>query len=242
MDFTKDRRLVSLSVLMPVYNEREHLRDIVQKVLAGPLVRQLVIVDDGSTDGSKEIAEGLAREQDRVQVLCHRRNRGKGAAIRTGLGACNQDLVIIQDADLEYDPSDYGALVEPIEQGRADAVFGSRFLARSDVAGQSLAHRLANRLLTGLSNRLTGLALTDVETCYKCFKKNALDDVALEQARFGIEIELTAKLVAAGCLIEEVPIRYRGRTRDEGKKIGFADGLEAVWCILKYRPVTRLKL
>ncbi len=220
---------------MPVFNEREHLRDIAQRVLASPLVGQLVIVDDGSTDGSKEIADGLGRQQPRVCVLCHHRNRGKGAAIRTGLGACREDLVIIQDADLEYDPLDYGALVGPIERGRADAVFGSRFLAQSDASGQSPVHRWANRLLTGLSNRLTGLALTDVETCYKCFAKSALDDVSLEQSRFGIEIELTAKLAAAGCRIEEVPIRYRGRTRDQGKKIGFKDGLEAMWCILKYR-------
>ncbi|MDD5309232.1 MAG: glycosyltransferase family 2 protein [Deltaproteobacteria bacterium] len=224
-----------LSVVMPVYNERATIRAIVERVLASPHVAQLVVVDDFSNDGTREIARGMARADGAVKVLLHDANRGKGAAIRTGLAHCTGDCVVIQDADLEYDPSDYGSLVAPLEEGRADAVFGSRFSGPATGSARLRAMRLVNRALTALSNAFTGLSLTDMETCYKCFTRDVARRLAITQDRFGVEPEITARLAAMGCRVVEVPVGYFPRGYAEGKKIGVKDALEAVLCIWRYR-------
>jgi glycosyltransferase involved in cell wall biosynthesis len=217
-----------LDVLMPVFNENGTLREIAARVLAQGRVARLIAVDDGSTDGTGAALDELARTDGRVLVLRHPVNRGKGAAIRTGLARVEADAVVIQDADLEYDPEQYGALLGPLEAGEADAVFGSRYLGGARPAGQSRRAYLANRLLTFVSNRLTGLGLTDMETCYKCLTREVARSLVLTEDRFGIEPELTARIAAAGFRVREVPIRYRGRDRAAGKKIGPRDGLDAL--------------
>ena len=221
---------------MPVFNEASTIDEILRRVKESPVVREIVVVDDGSTDGTRD---RLAEVRDpKVRVVLHERNRGKGAAVRTGIAEARGDVVVIQDADLEYDPAEYPVLLQPILDGRADAVFGSRFLA-----GPSRVlyyrHRLGNFLLTTLSNLATDLNLTDMETCYKAVKRDLVQSLTLKQDRFGIEPELTAKLARSGARIYEVPISYRGRTYAEGKKIGWKDGLQALWCIWKYGVLHR---
>lgn len=225
---------MKLSVVMPVYNEAASIAEIVRRVLASPLVAELVVVDDASTDGCGAIIDGIAAADARVRVRRHARNRGKGAAVRTGLADLSGDAVVIQDADLEYDPADFEKLLEPIAAGRAEVVFGSRYFGRRRHPNQRAIYYLANRCITFASNRFTGLALTDVESCYKCLRRDVLERLSLAEERFGLEVELTAKVAALGCRILEVPVDYSPRSRAEGKTIGLGDGLEALVCIIRY--------
>lgn len=229
---TEKRTGLKLSVLIPVYNERETIRTVVQRVLATQLHHEVIIVDDASTDGTRDVLLELDQLPG-VRVFLHGYNKGKGAALHTAFEHLTGDVVLIQDADLEYNPADYAALLAPIEAGEADVVFGSRFLknARQD---PSWLHRLGNSALTWLSNRATGLALTDMETCYKVFRRGALRGMVLREKRFGFEPEFTAKLARRKCRFREVPIAYHSRGYDEGKKIHFGDGVRAVYCILRY--------
>ncbi len=230
-----------LSVVMPCYNERETIRDIVALVLSQPFDIELLIVDDGSKDGTRDILAELAVQYPQVRVLLQDKNQGKGAALRRGFQEATGDLVLVQDADLEYDPSDYLRLVEPIVSGKADVVYGSRF------AGQShrvlyFWHSVGNKALTLASNMATDLNLTDMETCYKVFKREVIQSLKLEEDRFGFEPEVTAKLAARRDVrIFEVPISYNGRTYDEGKKIGLKDAFRAVYVISKYGVLTRAR-
>jgi len=225
---------VVLSVVIPVFNEAATLRQIVQRIQALDISTEILIVDDGSTDGSDRIADELARQFENVQLLTHRRNFGKGRALRTGISHATGEYVIVQDADLEYDPNDYGKLLRPLMGGRADAVFGSRFLAGSEHRVLYFRHYLGNRFLTFLSNLTTDLNLTDMESCYKAFRRDLLQSIELEEDRFGIEPEITSKVAKAGARVYEVGISYHGRTYAEGKKIRARDGVWAIWCIVKY--------
>ena len=225
-----------LSVIVPVFNEAETIDEILHQVLASPVVAEVVIVDDGSVDGTRE--KLAAVDDERVRVELHPHNRGKGAAVRTGIALARGRYVVIQDADLEYDPREYPTLLEPMLAGDADAVFGSRFLSGASRV-LYYKHRLGNGFLTFLSNLATDLNLTDMETCYKAVRRDLLQSLTLTQERFGIEPELTSKLARAGARIYEVPISYRGRTYAEGKKIGWRDGLQALWCIWKYGVLHR---
>ena len=231
----------TLSIVIPVYNERGTWRELLARVEAvdlGQVAGRVILVDDCSTDGTREQLEAFAAERPDVVVRFHQVNCGKGAALRTGFTAATGDFVVVQDADLEYDPNDFPALLEPLLAGRADVVYGSRFLNRPPDKGY-LRNYLANRLLTWLSNLTTGLKLTDMETCYKMFRREVLGGIRLEQDRFGFEPEITAKLAGAGVRVVEVPISYAPRTSEEGKKVGLSDGLEAIGCIFRYRPRRR---
>ena len=223
---------LALSVVIPVYNERRTIAEIVRRVQQVGVHHEIVIVDDFSLDGTREVLLELAQEKE-IRVLMHGYNRGKGAALRTAFAELRGDAVLIQDADLEYDPRDYLRLLAPLEQGAADVVYGSRFLenARQD---PSRLHRVGNWLLTWLSNLVTGQQLTDMETCYKVFRRDVLQSIKIEQDRFGFEPEITAKVSHLGYQIQEVPIRYNSRGYEEGKKIGIKDGLNALWCIVRY--------
>lgn len=223
---------LAVSVVIPAFNERATIREIVGRVEQAGLHQEIIIVDDASSDGTTEVLDELANRPG-VRVLRHDANRGKGAALRTAFAEARGDVVLVQDADLEYDPADYPRLLAPIERGEADAVYGSRFLENAD-QDPSRWHRFGNRLLTAASNWLTGARLTDMETCYKVFRRELLDDVPLRQDRFGFEPELTAKLARRGVRIVEVPIRYHSRGYHEGKKIGIRDGINALYCILRY--------
>ena len=224
---------LTVSVVIPVYNERETIAEIVRRVQAVGLHHEIVIVDDYSLDGTREVLLELAKQAD-IRLLLHGYNRGKGAALRTAFAEAQGDVILIQDADLEYDPRDFPQLLAPIRSGEADVVYGSRFLenARQD---PSRLHRWGNRLLTGLSNCMTGQRLTDMETCYKVFRRELLESIEIEQDRFGFEPEFTAKLARQGHRIFEVPIGYCSRGYEEGKKIGLRDACNALWCIAKYR-------
>jgi len=223
-----------LSVVIPCYNERDTIERIVDAVLAAPVAGlEVIVVDDHSQDGTREILR--TRVEPRVaRVIYHERNQGKGAALRSGFAAAGGDLVIVQDADLEYDPQEYPRLIEPILAGKADVVFGSRFSGGSSVRVLYYWHYVGNRLLTTFSNMLTNVNLTDMEVCYKVFRREVLQQIRIEEDRFGFEPEITAKVARLGCRIYEVGISYAGRTYREGKKIGWKDGVRAVWCILKY--------
>jgi glycosyltransferase involved in cell wall biosynthesis len=231
----------TLSVVIPVYNELDTWKDLLDRVLAVELPgwrRQILLVDDGSTDGTRDQLRQFADAPPgdagaEFKVIFHERNQGKGGALHTGFAAATGDVVIIQDADLEYDPGDYPKLLAPIASGKAEVVYGSRFRGRGSRKGY-LKNYLANRFLTALSNLTTGLGLTDMETCYKVFRREVIQSVHLEQKRFGFEPEVTAKLAKAGVKVREVPIAYEARTHEEGKKIGWLDGLKAIWCIFKY--------
>jgi glycosyltransferase involved in cell wall biosynthesis len=224
---------------MPVYNEAATIRAIVDRVLAAPFPLELIIVDDCSTDATSRLLEEIARSPG-IHVLRHERNRGKGAALRTGFRQATGDVVLVQDADLEYDPVEYGKLLAPILDGRADVVFGSRFAGGECHRVLFFWHAVANRLLTFLSNAFTNLNLTDMETCYKVFRREIVQSIEVEEDRFGFEPEITAKIAAIpGCRIFEVGVSYAGRTYAEGKKIGWRDAVRAAWCIWKYRPRRR---
>ncbi|MCY2955922.1 MAG: glycosyltransferase family 2 protein [Planctomycetota bacterium] len=227
-----------LSVVMPIYNERKTLLAIVAAVRAVPIRKELVLVDDGSKDGSRELLDEIAAQFPDVRVVKHERNQGKGAALKTGFQHARGDFVVIQDADLEYDPNDYPLLLQPLLSGEADVVYGSRFLIdplEPDRPRDHFHHYLGNRVLTFFSNLFTGLNLTDMETCYKCMRRSVLDGIVIKSCRFTVEPELTAKLAKSKARIFEVPIHYRGRSYGEGKKIGWRDGVAALWAIVRYR-------
>jgi glycosyltransferase involved in cell wall biosynthesis len=225
---------VKISVVVPVYNERGTVALLLERVREALRGREaeIVVVDDGSTDGTREVL----RRIEGIRLIEHERNQGKGAALRTGFAAATGEVVIVQDADLEYDPREYPKLLEPIEDGRADVVYGSRFLGGPHRV-LFFWHFVANMLLTLLSNMLTNLNLSDMETGYKVFRAEVLKKIRIRSNRFDFEPEITAKVAKLGCRIYEVPISYSGRTYEEGKKIGFRDGLSALWTILKYRFV-----
>ena len=229
---------VQVSILIPVYNEEELVTAAVERVLALPLWGsvpvELIAVDDGSTDGSGEVLDRMAREHACLRVIHHDRNRGKGAAIRTALEQARGEFAVVQDSDLEYNPADLAAVLRPLLEGYADAVFGSRFAAAGERRVLYFWHSLANNLLTTLGNAVADLNVTDIETGYKAFRLSLIRSIPLRSSRFGIEPEITIKLAQRGAAIYEVPISYRGRTYDEGKKIGFRDALAAVWTILYF--------
>jgi glycosyltransferase involved in cell wall biosynthesis len=225
---------MKISVVIPVFNERDSVAEIigrVQRALQGKEF-EIVVVDDGSADGTLDVLRGIPN----IRLIEHGTNQGKGAALRTGFGSVQGDVVIVQDADLEYDPRDYAKLLEPIEDGRADVVFGSRFLGGPHRV-LLFWHYMANKLLTWLSNIFTNLNLTDMETGYKLFRRSVLDKIHIRSDRFNFEPEITAKVAKTRCRVYEVPISYSGRTYDEGKKIGARDGVAALWAIIKFRFV-----
>jgi glycosyltransferase involved in cell wall biosynthesis len=218
---------------MPVYNEAATVAEIVRIVLEQPCVAELIIVDDASTDGTWDVLQGLGLDP-RIKTFRHTVNQGKGAALRTGISRATADLVVIQDADLEYDPTEYPILIQPILLNRADVVFGSRFLGSGSHRVLYYWHFLGNQILTTLSNMATNLNLSDMETCYKAFRREVIQSIPIQEDRFGFEPEITAKVARAGVRIYEVAISYYGRTYAEGKKINWRDGVRALVCIFKY--------
>jgi len=233
-----------LSVVIPVYNERNTIHEILRRVRRVPIPKQIIIVDDCSHDGTREILRELSQNDPDLVVIFHERNQGKGAALRTGFRHATGQLVIVQDADLEYDPDQYPELIQPILDGKADVVFGSRFIGETHRV-LYFWHSVANRILTILSNMFTNLNLTDMEVCYKVFRREIIQGITLRSDRFGFEPEVTAKVAryrvpgengepARACRIYEIPVSYHGRTYREGKKIGIKDGFQALWCILRY--------
>ena len=226
---------MKLSIVIPIYNEIDYIATVIQRVqevdLAG-IDKELILVDDASTDGTRDLLLSLAGNN--LRVFLQDRNQGKGAALRRGFAEATGDIVLIQDADLEYDPKEYPRLLEPILSGRADVVYGSRFSGGEPHRVLYFWHALGNRFLTLLSNALTNLNLTDMECCYKVFRREIIEKITIEENRFGFEPEVTAKVARLGCRIFEVGVSYAGRTYAEGKKIGWRDGVRAIWCILKY--------
>lgn len=229
-----NRADAQLSVVIPAYNEEKTLRHVVEKVLRLSCVHQVVIVNDCSSDRTASIADALAREYPEVTVSHHEKNRGKTEALKTGFQRTTGAIVIIQDADLEYDPEEIPSLITPIVEGYADVVYGSRFLVRKAARVLYFYHYLANRSLTFLSNLFTNINLTDVETGYKAFRGSIIREMVITSEGFGFEIEVTAKVAKLRCAMYEAPISYYGRTYEEGKKIGFMDGVAALWYILKF--------
>jgi glycosyltransferase involved in cell wall biosynthesis len=223
-----------LSVIVPAFNEAKTVTSLLDKVLEQPCVNEVIIVDDCSTDGTWELLQNLASSNSKIRVTRHSHNEGKGAAIRTGISLATAPYVIIQDADLEYDPSEYPILLQPLLENRADVVFGSRFMGGRAHRVLYFWHSVGNTVLTLLSNMFTNLNITDMETCYKAFRREIIQSIRIEENRFGFEPEITAKVAKLGVRIFEVGISYYGRTYAEGKKIGWKDGLSALRCILKY--------
>ena len=227
-------RIMKLSVVMPIYNERNTLRSVIQRVLSVPFDIELLCVDDGSSDGSTEILSELRAEHENLRFFLQPHNMGKGAALRRGIQEATGDFVIVQDADLEYDPQDYPTLLDPLTQGKADVVYGSRFLGSGPHRVLYFWHSVGNWILTLLSNCLTNINLSDMETCYKAFRREVIQSIPIEENRFGFEPEITVKVAKRRLRIYEVGISYWGRTYEEGKKIGWKDGVRALWCLLKY--------
>lgn len=221
-----------LSIVVPVFNEDVLITEALDKILSTPYQKEIIIIDDGSTDDTLDIL--LKTDHPDVKVVLHEKNFGKGKAIQTGLNHIRGDIILIQDADLEYDPSEYTILLQPIISGKADVVFGSRFAGHGGNYVTHFWHYVGNRFLTMLSNLFTGMNLTDMETCYKAFTKEALKGIKIKENRFGFEPEITAKIAKKKLRICEVPISYHRRSYEDGKKIGWIDGLSAIWCILKY--------
>jgi glycosyltransferase involved in cell wall biosynthesis len=224
---------MKLTVVIPVYNEVHTLLTLIDRVQQVPVDKDIVIVDDCSTDGTRDLLQRTSFPEN-VTLRFHERNQGKGAALRTGFAAATGDLVIVQDADLEYDPQEYPKLMRPVTAGLADVVFGSRFVGGESHRVLYFWHSLGNKFLTLCSNALTNLNLTDMETCYKLFRREVLQQITIEENRFGVEPEITAKVARLKVRIHEVGISYAGRTYEEGKKIGWKDGVRALWCIVKY--------
>ena len=233
-----------LSVVIPVYNERDTLHEILRQVRAVPIKKQIILVDDDSKDGTRGVLERMRAEEPDLTVVFHDRNRGKGAALRTGFRHATGQLVIVQDADLEYDPSEYPKLIQPILEGKADVVYGSRFIGESHRV-LYFRHSLGNKFLTLLSNVFTNLNLTDMEVCYKVFRREVIQGITLKSDRFGFEPEVTAKVArfvvppmegraARKCRVYELPVSYNGRDYSEGKKIGWKDGVQALYCIVRF--------
>jgi glycosyltransferase involved in cell wall biosynthesis len=231
---------MKLSIVIPVFNEAATLEHLVNKVNSVEIgmEKEIVLVDDCSRDGTRDVMKKLEAEHPDWKFAYHDVNQGKGAALRTGFKAATGDFVIIQDADLEYDPNEYPRLLQPILDGHADVVYGSRFLGGGAHRVVYYWHYLGNKFLTTFSNMMTNINLTDMEVCYKVFKKEVLDSVEIKENRFGFEVEITAKVARANWVIYEVPISYYGRSYAEGKKITWKDGFRAIWCILKYRFVS----
>ena len=230
---------MKLSIVIPVYNEAATLDEIIRRVEGQDvgMDKELVLVDDCSRDESPAILKQWADRRPDWKFVFHERNQGKGAALRNGFAAATGDLVLIQDADLEYDPGDYGVLLAPIREGHADVVYGSRFLGGGAHRVLFFWHQVGNRMITMCSNMMTNLNFTDVEVCYKAFRREVLQGIRLVEDRFGFEIEITAKIARGRWRVYEVPVSYHGRTYEEGKKITWRDGVRAMWCILKYRFV-----
>jgi glycosyltransferase involved in cell wall biosynthesis len=230
-----------LSVVIPAYNEQTTLAGVAERVLALPFVKEVVIVDDCSTDGTGAVADRLARSNSRVKVFHHPANAGKTEALKTAFPLTTGDIVIVQDADLEYDPGEIADVIQPIMSGHADVVYGSRFLVRKSARVLYFYHYIANKALTMLSNLLTNLNMTDVETGYKAFRGEIIRNMIIASTGFGFEIEVSAKIAKLKCPVYEVPISYYGRTYEEGKKIGVRDGLAALWYIFKFNVFLTLK-
>lgn len=225
---------MKLSVVIPIYNERATLKRVVDKVLSVPIEIELICVNDGSNDGTREVLSELQIQYPQMKVLLQPKNMGKGAALRRGIQEATGDYVIIQDADLEYNPDDYPLLLEPLIENKADVVYGSRFLGGRPHRVLYFWHSAGNWFLTLLSNSLTNINLTDMETCYKIFRREVIQSISIEENRFGFEPEITVKIAKRRLRIYEVGISYQGRTYEEGKKIGWKDGFRALWCLFKY--------
>jgi glycosyltransferase involved in cell wall biosynthesis len=224
-----------LSIVIPAYNERATISEAIDSVLNSPYKKEIIIIDDGSTDGTRELLQDFQHPE--IIKVFHEKNAGKGKAIQTGFSRATGDIVLIQDADLEYDPVDYPNLLGPILNGKADVVYGSRFAGHGAHRVLYFWHYIGNKFLTLLSNIFTNLNLTDMESCYKVFTREALADIELKENRFGFEPEITAKVAKKRLRIYEVPISYYGRTYEEGKKINWKDGLWALWCVIKYNII-----
>ena len=230
---------MKLSIVIPCFNEKATILELIEAVQSAPVEdKQIIIVDDGSTDGTREILKGIQDEVD-IDIIYHEGNKGKGAALSTGFAAATGDICIVQDADLEYDPQEFPLVIQPILDGKADVVFGSRFQSGRPHRVVYFWHRIGNGVLTLLSNIFTDLNLTDMETCYKAFKREIIQSISIQEKRFGFEPEVTAKISRRDLRIYEVGISYYGRTYSEGKKIGWKDGVRAIYCILKYNTWSR---